>query len=36
MEKRLAKTRPDLLPRAADYDQVLRRQLDGAELSEAK
>jgi DNA-binding transcriptional MerR regulator len=31
MEKRLADTRPDLLPRAADYDQVLRRQLDGAE-----
>ena len=30
MEKRLA-TRPDLLPRAADYDQMLRRQLDGAE-----
>lgn len=29
MEKRLAETRPDLLPRAADYDQVLRRQLDG-------
>ena len=31
MEKRLASTRPDLLPRAADYDQMLRRQLDGAE-----
>ena len=31
MEKRLVETRPDLLPRAADYDQVLRRQLDGAE-----
>lgn len=31
MEKRLADTRPDLLPRAADYDQMLRRQLDGAE-----
>jgi DNA-binding transcriptional MerR regulator len=31
MEKRLAETRPDLLPRAADYDQMLRRQLDGAE-----
>ena len=30
MEKRLLETRPDLLPRAADYDQVLRRQLDGA------
>ena len=31
MEKRLSETRPDLLPRAADYDQMLRRQLDGAE-----
>lgn len=31
MEKRLAETRPDLLPRAADYDQVLRRRLDGVE-----
>ncbi len=31
MEKRLVKTRPDLLPRAADYDQMLRRQLDGME-----
>lgn len=31
MEQRLAETRPDLLPRAADYDQMLRRQLDGAE-----
>jgi DNA-binding transcriptional MerR regulator len=31
MEKRLETTRPDLLPRAADYDQMLRRQLDGAE-----
>ena len=31
LEKRLSETRPDLLPRAADYDQVLRRQLDGAE-----
>ena len=36
MEQRLAKTRPDLLPRAADYDQVLRRRLDGVEHSEAK
>ena len=36
MEKRLANTRPDLLPRAADYDQVLRRRLDGVEHSEAK
>ena len=31
MEQRLVATRPDLLPRAADYDQMLRRQLDGAE-----
>jgi DNA-binding transcriptional MerR regulator len=31
MEKRLTETRPDLLPRAADYDQTMRRQLDGAE-----
>ena len=31
MEKRLAETRPDLLPRADAYDQMLRRQLDGAE-----
>ena len=30
MEKRLSDTRPDLLPRADAYDQVLRRQLDGA------
>lgn len=29
MESRLIETRPDLLPRAADYDQMLRRQLDG-------
>ena len=36
MEKRLAETRPDLLPRAADYDQVLRRRLDGVEHSDAK
>lgn len=36
MEKRLAMTRPDLLPRAADYDQVLRRRLDGVEHSDAK
>ncbi len=36
MEKRLSSTRPDLLPRAADYDQVLRRRLDGVEHSEAK
>jgi DNA-binding transcriptional MerR regulator len=31
MEKRLTETRPDLLPRAEAYDQMLRRQLDGAE-----
>jgi DNA-binding transcriptional MerR regulator len=36
MERRLAATRPDLLPRAADYDQMLRRRLDGVEHSEAK
>jgi DNA-binding transcriptional MerR regulator len=36
LEKRLAATRPDLLPRAADYDQMLRRHLDGVEHSEAK
>lgn len=31
LEQRLAETRPDLLPQAADYEQVLRRQLDGAD-----
>lgn len=31
MEKRLTETRPDLLPRAADYDQVLRQRLDDME-----
>jgi DNA-binding transcriptional MerR regulator len=36
LEARLAETRPDLLPRAADYDQMLRRRLDGVEHSEAK
>lgn len=36
MEQRLTTTRPDLLPRAADYDQMLRRRLDGAELVDAK
>jgi DNA-binding transcriptional MerR regulator len=35
MEKRLSETRPDLLPRAADYDQVLRRRLDDVEAAEA-
>jgi DNA-binding transcriptional MerR regulator len=29
LERRLAEIRPDLLPRAADYDQVLRARLDG-------
>ncbi|MDX9997902.1 MAG: MerR family DNA-binding transcriptional regulator [Phenylobacterium sp.] len=28
MEGQLAETRPDLLPQATDYDQVLRRRLD--------
>jgi DNA-binding transcriptional MerR regulator len=31
MEKRLAETRPDLLPKAQEYDQVLRRRLEDAE-----
>ena len=31
LEQRLAETRPDLLPQASDYEQVLRRQLDGAD-----
>ena len=31
LEQRLADKRPDLLPRAADYDQMLRRRLDGAD-----
>jgi DNA-binding transcriptional MerR regulator len=35
MEKRLANTRPDLLPRADQYDQVLRHRLDDLERSEA-
>jgi len=35
MEKRLRDTRPDLLPRADAYDQVLRRRLDEPEHSEA-
>ena len=29
MERQLSQIRPDLLPRAADYDQVLRARLDG-------
>ncbi|HEY8615129.1 MerR family DNA-binding transcriptional regulator [Phenylobacterium sp.] len=36
MEQRLSETRPDLLPRAEAYDQVLRHRLDGLEHSEAK
>ena len=37
LEKYLADKRPDLLPRAADYDQVLRARLDGhGELMGAK
>ncbi|MCR5878307.1 MerR family DNA-binding transcriptional regulator [Phenylobacterium sp. J367] len=36
IEKRLTETRPDLLPRAEAYDQVLRHRLDGVEHSEAK
>ena len=35
MERRLSETRPELLPRAADYDQALRRRLDGVEHTEA-
>jgi len=31
LESHLAKTRPDLLPRAADYDQVLRARLGDLE-----
>lgn len=31
LERKLAATRPDLLPRAADYDQMLRQRLDGLE-----
>jgi DNA-binding transcriptional MerR regulator len=31
LETQLKATRPDLLPRAVDYDQTMRRQLDGAE-----
>ena len=37
LEKFLSEKRPDLLPRAADYDQVLRARLDGhGELAHAK
>ena len=31
LEKQLAQTRPDLLPRAADYDQILRERLGDLE-----
>jgi len=34
LEQRLSETRPDLLPQAADYDRVLRRQLDGPDLTD--
>src|SRR3954471_3625666 len=33
MERRLSETRPDLLPRADQYDQVLRHRLDDLERS---
>jgi len=36
MEKILSETRPDLLPKAEAYDQVLRHRLDGVEHSAAK
>ena len=37
LEKHLAAKRPDLLPKAADYDQMLRARLDGhADLLGAK
>ena len=36
MESKLAETRPDLLPRAADYDQVLRARLGDLEHADAK
>ncbi|MDP8915598.1 MAG: transcriptional regulator, partial [Pseudomonadota bacterium] len=31
LQEQLAQTRPDLLPRAVDYDSVLRSRLDAAE-----
>jgi DNA-binding transcriptional MerR regulator len=34
LEQRLAAMGPEALPRAADYDQVLRRRLDGVEHTE--
>jgi len=36
LEAFLAKTRPDLLPQAADYDTVLRARLDGVHEQAAK
>jgi DNA-binding transcriptional MerR regulator len=36
LEARLKETRPDLLPRAADYDQMLRHRLDGVEHADSK
>jgi len=36
LEAFLAKTRPDLLPQAADYDSVLRARLDGVHELAAK
>ena len=36
LEEFLSKTRPDLLPRAADYDTVLRARLDGIHELAAK
>ena len=36
LEQKLIATRPDLLPRAADYDQMLRQRLDGLEHAGAK
>jgi DNA-binding transcriptional MerR regulator len=35
LERRLAAMRPDLLPRAADYDHMLRQRLDGVGHGEA-
>jgi hypothetical protein len=29
MEEQLAQSRPDLLPKAEDYDKVLRARVDG-------
>ena len=33
VERKLANTRPDLLPQASDYDEVLRRRLDEADAA---